>query len=180
MRSHQFQRHTQAFNLSILAKYGAVIDPLCLPKTKLQSVQGIAYSEQQVCHLALLLWSNFISNYIRFCWLQQMRTDAAVLCVTLQWFQMRVSVLIYHCIHLNITSKKHDYVGIKYFIALVGKCSHSSNEQQYKEKRMVHTETIQKTGVLPPFPRLFLSSGHQVIKNKITITNKIFFQSVSK
>lgn len=63
------------------------------------------------------------------------------------------------------------------FIALVGKCSQSSNEQQYKEKRMVHTETIRKTGVLPPFLHPFLSSGHQVIKNKITITSKIFFFS---
>lgn len=30
-----------------------------------------------------------------------------------------------------------EFFGIKYFIALVGKCSQSSNEQQYKEKRMV-------------------------------------------
>lgn len=75
------------------------------------------------------------------------------------------SVFIYHNTPLN--TKYKTMLESNVFIALVGKCSQSSNEQQYKEKRMVHTETIQKTGVWPPLRHLLLSSFHRVIKNKI-------------
>lgn len=118
-------------------KYFTVIDPLNLTNCRLQPGWGIGYSEQQVCHLALLLYSNFMSNYAPFCWTQHMGKDAAVYELHEIDFKLELlsSITFYHYIIFNISDNSHKYVGIKYFIALVGKCSHSSNEQQYKEKK---------------------------------------------
>lgn len=69
--------------------------------------------------------------------MQHMGKDAAVYELHEIDFELELlsSITFYHYIIFNISDNTHEYVGIKYFIALVGKCSHSSNEQQYKEKK---------------------------------------------
>lgn len=166
-------------------KYCTVIDPLNLTKCRLQPAWGIGYSEQQVCHLALLLCSNFMSNYVPFCWTQHMGKDAAVYELHEIDFKLELlsSITFYHYIIFNISDNTHEYVGIKYFIALVGKCSHSSNEQQYKEKKGWYTlkQYRKLLSCHPPFIS-FSRLSTKLSKIKEPLTNKIlfFFQSVSK